>query len=111
MENQDLAVLLKEMENRINEATRKVVSESEDKLRSEIAETRREIMAFIEIGVDPKIQTIAEGVATLVNREPTPDKVTAHIEDMNIRVPALEQAAKAQRADIDKIKEELQKAQ
>lgn len=96
----DIAKLLEEMEHRLSTQ----IAESEER-------TKREIMVLIENDVVHDIKAVAEGVMTLVNREPTPDKVTAHIEDMNIRVPALEQASKAQRADIDKIKEELQKAQ
>lgn len=61
-------------------------------------------MTYIENGVERDIKTVAEGVSTLIHREPTPETITAHMEDINDRVPALEHAVKNHRVEINELK-------
>lgn len=110
MDNIDIAKLLSEMEERINLKFSETSAEISG-VKQEISETRRDVMAYIESKVERNIQTVAEGVSTLINREPTPETVNAHMEDMNTRVPALEHASKNHRTEIDEIRKELKKAQ
>lgn len=66
--------------------------------------TLRELMVYIENGVERDIKTVSEGVSTLLNRKPSAEEVAKDIEALEVRVSAVEAASTVHCSELNELK-------